>query len=175
MPANSAINERAVSELWRMKTYLGSTMCQGKLNHLMLLYAQKTKLTPCQTSPQKLPIPLLKNPSTLTLDYSLPRLSVRDQVLFRDKATPTMVAWQPLIYFGIVRITELSDSCVCVLAPCWEQILLVLMLYTSHVLYSARSTSQSTVALSKKSDYYHWGLWDFAVMILTHCTSYSLL
>ena len=41
MPATNAGSERAFSALRRVKTYLRSTMCQQRLNHLMILHIHK--------------------------------------------------------------------------------------------------------------------------------------
>ena len=38
IPATNATSERSFSALKRIKSYLRSTMTQGRLNHLMLLY-----------------------------------------------------------------------------------------------------------------------------------------
>ncbi len=37
MPATNAVSERSFSAMRRLKTYLCSTMCQGRLNHVMLI------------------------------------------------------------------------------------------------------------------------------------------
>lgn len=42
LPATNAISERSFSALWRVKTYLRSTMNQNRLNHLMVLHVHKT-------------------------------------------------------------------------------------------------------------------------------------
>ena len=41
MPATNAVNERSFSALKRVKTYLRSTMGEGKLNHPMILHVRK--------------------------------------------------------------------------------------------------------------------------------------
>ena len=41
MPAANAVSERSFSALWRVKTYLRSTMKQTRLNHLMILHVHK--------------------------------------------------------------------------------------------------------------------------------------
>ena len=41
MPATNAVSERSFSALWRVKTYLRSTMKQTRLNHLMILHVHK--------------------------------------------------------------------------------------------------------------------------------------
>ena len=35
--------QRTFSALWRLKTYLQTTMCQDRLNHLLLLYCHKAR------------------------------------------------------------------------------------------------------------------------------------
>ena len=44
MPASNAVSEPLFSSLWRLKTYLRSTMTQSRLNHLMILHIHR-KLT----------------------------------------------------------------------------------------------------------------------------------
>ena len=41
IPATNAVSERSFSALWRVKTYLRSTMKQTRLNHLMILHVHK--------------------------------------------------------------------------------------------------------------------------------------
>ena len=41
MPATNAVSERSFSSLKRVRTYLRSTMGEGRLNHLMLLHVHK--------------------------------------------------------------------------------------------------------------------------------------
>ena len=41
MPATNAVSERSFSALKRVKTYLRSTIGEGRLNHLMLLHVPK--------------------------------------------------------------------------------------------------------------------------------------
>ena len=41
MPATSAVSERSFSALKRVKTYLRSTVGEGRLNHLMVLHVHK--------------------------------------------------------------------------------------------------------------------------------------
>ena len=43
MPATSATSERSFSSLRHVKTYLRTTMKQGRLNHLMMLYIHKDR------------------------------------------------------------------------------------------------------------------------------------
>lgn len=43
MPATKATSERSFSALWRVKTYLRSTMLQERLNYLMLLHVHSDK------------------------------------------------------------------------------------------------------------------------------------
>ena len=44
MPATNAASERSFSTLKRVKTYLRSTMGQGRLNHLMTLNIYKDEV-----------------------------------------------------------------------------------------------------------------------------------
>ena len=44
MPATNAASERSFSAMRRLKTYLRSTMCQSRLNHIMLLNINKQKI-----------------------------------------------------------------------------------------------------------------------------------
>ena len=44
MPATNSTSERTFSLLKLIKTYLRSTMTQGRLNHLMILSAYKNRL-----------------------------------------------------------------------------------------------------------------------------------
>ena len=41
MPATNARSERSFSAVWRLKTYLHSSMTQQRLNHFMLLHIHK--------------------------------------------------------------------------------------------------------------------------------------
>ena len=43
MPATNAMSERSFSAMWRVKSYLRSTMHQERLNHLMILHIHKDK------------------------------------------------------------------------------------------------------------------------------------
>ena len=43
MPATNEVGEGSFSALWRVKTYLRSTMKQTRLNHLMILHVHKDK------------------------------------------------------------------------------------------------------------------------------------
>ena len=43
MPASNATSERTFSALRRVKTYLRSTTCQDRLNHLMILHVHKDR------------------------------------------------------------------------------------------------------------------------------------
>lgn len=43
MPATNAVSERSASSLRRIKTYLRSTMCQQRLNNLMILHTHKER------------------------------------------------------------------------------------------------------------------------------------
>ena len=43
MPASNAMSERSFSTLRRVKTYLRSTMCQDRLNYLMILHVHKER------------------------------------------------------------------------------------------------------------------------------------
>ena len=44
MPATNASSERSFSSMRRLKTYLRNTMCQSRLNHVMLLSIHQEKL-----------------------------------------------------------------------------------------------------------------------------------
>ncbi|KAL5481387.1 hypothetical protein EMCRGX_G021530 [Ephydatia muelleri] len=44
MPATNASSERSFSSMRRLKTYLRNTMCQSRLNHVMLLHIHQEKL-----------------------------------------------------------------------------------------------------------------------------------
>ena len=44
MPATNAVSERSFSSMRRLKTYLRSTMCQCRLNHIMLLNINQESL-----------------------------------------------------------------------------------------------------------------------------------
>ena len=44
MPATNASRERSFSSMRRLKTYLRNTMCQSRLNHVMLLNIHQEKL-----------------------------------------------------------------------------------------------------------------------------------
>ena len=44
MPATNAVSERSFSAIRRLKTYLRSTMCQSRLNHVMLLSINREKV-----------------------------------------------------------------------------------------------------------------------------------
>ena len=44
MPATNAVSERSFSAMRRLKTYLRSTMCQSRLNHVMLLSINREKV-----------------------------------------------------------------------------------------------------------------------------------
>ena len=44
MPATNASSERSFSSMRRLKTYLRNTMCQSRLNHVMLLNIHQEKL-----------------------------------------------------------------------------------------------------------------------------------
>ena len=41
VPATNTLSERSCSALWRLKTYLQTTMFQDRLNHCMILYVHK--------------------------------------------------------------------------------------------------------------------------------------
>ena len=41
LPAANATSEQAFSAMCRIKTYIQSTMTQGRLNHLMILHVHK--------------------------------------------------------------------------------------------------------------------------------------
>ncbi|MEQ2233145.1 hypothetical protein ILYODFUR_018955 [Ilyodon furcidens] len=43
-PASSCTSKRSFSDLWRLKTYLVSTVGQARLNHLVILNYHKTLL-----------------------------------------------------------------------------------------------------------------------------------
>ena len=43
MPASNAVSERSFSTLRRVKTYLRSTMCQDRLNYLIILHVHKER------------------------------------------------------------------------------------------------------------------------------------
>ena len=43
LPTTNAISKRSFSALWRVKTYLWSTMKQTRLNHLIILHVHKEK------------------------------------------------------------------------------------------------------------------------------------
>ena len=42
-PGNEATSERTFSALWRLKTFLRTSMAQDRLNHLLLLYCHKVR------------------------------------------------------------------------------------------------------------------------------------
>ena len=44
MPATNAVSEHSFSAKRRLKTYLRSTMCQSKLNHMMILNINREKV-----------------------------------------------------------------------------------------------------------------------------------
>ena len=44
MPPTNAVSERSFSAMRRLKTYLRSTMCQSRLNHVMLLSINREKV-----------------------------------------------------------------------------------------------------------------------------------
>jgi len=50
MPATNAASERSFSAMRRLKTYLRSTMCQNRLNHIMLLNVNKEKIDHLDTN-----------------------------------------------------------------------------------------------------------------------------
>ena len=41
VPATYTLSERSCSAIWRLKTFLRTTMCQDRLNHCMILYFHK--------------------------------------------------------------------------------------------------------------------------------------
>ena len=43
MPATNAISQRSFSAMKRVRTYLGSTTSDGRLNHLMVLHVYKDR------------------------------------------------------------------------------------------------------------------------------------
>ena len=43
MPATNASSERSFSALWRVKTYLRTTMTQECLNYLMIIHVHKER------------------------------------------------------------------------------------------------------------------------------------